>query len=125
MVMKFIDGPSLRQQLKTQEKLSWDEAKKVLEDIATALGYLYINNMCHRDIKPDNIIFDKEARNWVLVDFGIAKSLQDNIRLTMTMAGQDSGTWDYMPPEQLDGKVVDIRCDIYALGTVIWEALIG
>ena len=45
--------------------------------------------------------------------------------LTMTMAGQDSGTWDYMPPEQLDGKAVDIRCDIYALGTVIWESLIG
>lgn len=125
MVMKFIDGQSLRQQLKTKGQLSWNEAKAVLDDVATALGYLYINNFCHRDIKPDNIIFDTETKKWILVDFGIAKSLQDNITLTMTIAGQDSGTWDYMSPEQLDGKSVDIRCDIYALGTVIWESLIG
>lgn len=125
MVMKFIDGQSLRQKIKVQGHLSWQEASKVLKDIAGALDYLYENNFCHRDIKPDNIIFDTASDSWILVDFGIAKSLQDNIMLTMTMAGQDSGTWDYMPPEQLDGKAVDIRCDIYALGTVIWESLIG
>ena len=125
MVMKFIEGQSLRQKIKAQGRLGWEEAAKVLEDVADALNYLYENNFCHRDIKPDNIIFDTETGHWILVDFGIAKSLQDNIMLTMTMAGQDSGTWDYMPPEQLDGKAVDIRCDIYALGTVVWEALIG
>lgn len=125
MVMKFIDGPSLRQQLDTKGKLPWDEAKKLLTDIAAALGYLFINNFCHRDIKPDNIIFDTKSQKWILVDFGIAKSLHGNIMLTMTMIGQDSGTWDYMSPEQLEGNAADIRSDIYALGTVIWEALIG
>ena len=125
MVMKYIDGQSLRQKLKVQGKFSWDEASLVLNNIASALDYLYQNNFCHRDIKPDNIIFDTQSEQWILVDFGIAKSLQDNLMLTMTMAGQDSGTWDYMPPEQLEGRAVDIRCDIYALGTVIWEILIG
>ncbi len=125
MVMKFIDGQSLRQRLNTRGKLSWEEAAQLLEDVATALEYLRSHRICHRDIKPDNIIFDSETHHWVLVDFGIAKSLQDNWRMTMTMAGRDSGTWDYMPPEQLEGKAVDIRCDIYALGTVVWEALIG
>lgn len=125
MVMKFLDGQSLRQRLKTGGKLAWDEAARLLEDVATALDYLYRNRFCHRDIKPDNIIFDTESGHWILVDFGIARSLQDNWKMTMTMAGKDSGTWDYMPPEQLEGKAVDIRCDIYALGTVVWEALIG
>jgi serine/threonine protein kinase len=125
MVMKYVSGQSLRQRLKSQGKLSWKEASQVLDDVASALQYLYENNFCHRDIKPDNIIFDQDLNRWVLVDFGIAKSMQDNIMMTMTLVGQDSGTWDYMPPEQLEGKAVDIRCDIYALGTVIWESLIG
>lgn len=125
MVMKYIDGQSIRRKLKVQGSFSWEEASQVLEHISSALDYLYLNNFCHRDIKPDNIIYDTASGQWVLVDFGIAKSLQDNIMLTMTMAGHDSGTWDYMPPEQLSGRSVDIRCDIYALGTVIWEILIG
>lgn len=125
MAMKFIDGQSLRQKIKAQGHLSWEEASKVLKDILEALNYLCEKKFCHRDIKPDNIIYDTKSQKWILVDFGIAKSMQESIMLTMTMAGQDSGTWDYMPPEQLDGKAVDIRCDIYALGTVIWESLIG
>ena len=113
MAMKFIDGQSLRQKIKAQGRLSWEEASKVLKDILEALNYLCEKKFCHRDIKPDNIIFDTKSQKWILVDFGIAKSMHESIMLTMTMAGQDSGTWDYMPPEQLDGKAVDIRCDIY------------
>ena len=125
MVMKFIAGQSLRQKLDTQGKFSWNETFAMLNDVGGALQYLFEKNFCHRDIKPANIVFDTETKHWVLVDFGIAKTLQDNIMATMTMAGGDSGTWDYMPPEQLEGRSVDIRCDIYALGTVAWEALIG
>ena len=125
MVMKYIAGQTLRQKIDTQGKISWGEAVVLLDDIGGALQYLFENHFCHRDVKPANIVFDTETGHWILVDFGIAKSEQNNIMATMTMAGQDSGTWDYMPPEQLEGKVVDIRCDIYALGTVVWEALIG
>lgn len=125
MVMKYIAGQTLRQKIDTQGKISWGEAVVLLDDIGGALQYLFENHFCHRDVKPANIVFDTDTKHWILVDFGIAKSEQNNIMATMTMAGQDSGTWDYMPPEQLEGKVVDIRCDIYALGTVVWEALIG
>ena len=125
MVMKYIAGQSLRQKIDTQGKFSWSDTVDLLDDIAGALQYLFEKDFCHRDIKPANIVFDTDTKHWILVDFGIAKSMQNNIMATMTLAGQGSGTWDYMPPEQLEGKVVDIRCDIYALGTVAWEALIG
>lgn len=126
MVMSYIAGQNLRQLMKSKGKLAWSEVLDLTNDMISALEYLDEKKICHRDIKPDNIIRDPNSQKWILVDFGIAKSAQQNILATMTMAGQDSGTWDYMAPEQLDGKsVVDIRCDIYALGTVVWEALIG
>lgn len=126
MVMSYIAGQNLRQLIKSKGKLAWAEVLALTNDMLSALEYLDEKKICHRDIKPDNIIRDPNSQKWILVDFGIAKSAQQNILATMTLAGQDSGTWDYMAPEQLDGKsVIDIRCDIYALGTVVWEALIG
>lgn len=125
LMMKFIPGQSLRQLLTARGKLPWKEVCRVLEDMLSALNCLHEHDLCHRDIKPDNIIYDEECGRWVLVDFGIAKSVNLARLATYTVVSQDSGTWDYMAPEQLMGRSVDIRCDIYSLGKVIWELLIG
>lgn len=125
LMMKFIPGQSLRQLLTARGALPWKEVCRVLEDMLSALNCLHEHELCHRDIKPDNIIYDEECGRWVLVDFGIAKSVNLARLATYTVVSQDSGTWDYMAPEQLMGRSVDIRCDIYSLGKVIWELLIG
>ena len=125
LAMEYISGQSLRQRIKTEQTIRWPEVRVILGDLIKALEYLHSKHLCHRDIKPDNIIFDPQKQRWVLVDFGIAKSLLANPRLTLTLAGQDPGSWDYMSPEQLDGHPVDSRTDIYSLGKTAWEALIG
>lgn len=125
LMMKFISGQSLRQLMNARGKLTWDEVRTVLRDMLSALNCLHEKSLCHRDIKPDNIIYDNETNHWILVDFGIAKSVNLAKLATYTMMSQDAGTWDYMAPEQLAGRDVDIRCDIYSLGKVAWELLMG
>lgn len=125
LAMDFITGQSLRQRIKANGVIPWSDVRKLLGDVVEALDYLHRQHLCHRDIKPDNIIFDPRRKRWVLVDFGIAKAVSANPRLTVTLAAQGPGSWDYMSPEQLDGKPVDTRTDIYSLGKTAWEALIG
>jgi len=125
LAMEFVSGASLRATLKQKNKESWKDVHILLENVLQALNYLHSKNLCHRDIKPDNLIYDIQAATWKLVDFGIAKELVDNLRLTMTMVESNPGAWDYMSPEQSRGKHLDIRSDIYSLGLTAWEALIG
>ncbi len=125
LAMEYLSGDSLRAILKKQTKARWQDVLPLLNDVLHALDYLHTENLCHRDIKPDNLIFDPQAGVWKLVDFGIAKELIDNLRLTMTMAEANPGAWDYMSPEQSRGQRLDIRSDIYSLGLTAWEALIG
>jgi predicted Ser/Thr protein kinase len=126
LAMEYIQGESLRQRLNAVKRLPWREVRKLLGDVVDALAYLADRRICHRDIKPANLIFDPAKGRWVLVDFGIAKALMHNPRLTLTLAGQEPGSWDYMSPEQLDGTTeVDCRTDIYSLGKTAWEALVG
>jgi hypothetical protein len=123
--MEFIPGQTLRQRLQGGARLSWAEVRKLLGDLTQTLEYLHERKLCHRDIKPDNLIFNSKKNRWVLVDFGIAKSLRDDLRITVTQSAQGPGSWDYMSPEQLSAQPVDCRTDIYSLGKTAWEALIG
>ena len=125
LAMEYVSGQSLRQRITTAQTINWPEVRALLDNIVEALEYLHARHLCHRDIKPDNIIFDPIKLRWVLVDFGIAKSMLANLRLTLTLAAQDPGSWDYMSPEQLNGQQVDSRTDIYSLGKTAWESLIG
>lgn len=125
LAMEFIPGQSLRAKLSQGASMPWAEVSRMLEDVLSALDHLYAANLCHRDIKPDNLIHDPRTNSWKLVDFGIAKALVENLRLTLTLAETNPGAWDYMSPEQLSGQPVDIRSDIYSLGKTAWEALIG
>ena len=125
LAMEFIPGQSLRAKLSQGGSMTWADVSRMLQNVLSALGHLYAANLCHRDIKPDNLIHDPRTDSWKLVDFGIAKALVENLRLTLTLAETNPGAWDYMSPEQLSGQAVDIRSDIYSLGKTAWEALIG
>ena len=122
LAMVYVKGQTLRQRLEGG-RMPWDEVKILLENILKALVYIASKGICHRDIKPENIIYDDDRKKWVLVDFGIAKSSMAQ-EVLKTLEAND-GTWDYMSPEQKSGKQVDIRSDIYSLGKVAWEALLG
>ncbi|MDJ0767005.1 MAG: protein kinase [Myxococcota bacterium] len=120
-VMKFLRGESLSEHLEKCGKLPPDEIRKILIQTAGALGYAHKNEIVHRDIKPDNIMFD-ESRNAILTDFGIAKAATGT-RLTGT--GMSIGTPHYMSPEQARAQTLDGRSDIYSLGVVAYQCLAG
>lgn len=129
LVMEYVEGDTLEQILKSRGHLPWKEVHKLLSDIGHALEYIHEKEICHRDIKPANIIFDRPNQRWVLVDFGISHDeIHYKTFLTKTIEeahGSTEGTFVYTSPEQRDGKKVDIRTDIYSLGVVAWETLIG
>jgi serine/threonine-protein kinase len=123
-VMPYVEGESLRARLKRETQLPIADALRITNEIATGLGYAHRHGVVHRDIKPDNVLFqDGQA---VLADFGISLPKTDNHSSTrLTQAGVSLGTPAYMSPEQVTGQEVDRRSDIYALGAVAYEMLAG
>jgi serine/threonine-protein kinase PpkA len=113
---------SLKNQLKNQNKMAPDYALYIIGCIAEALTYAHSRGIIHRDVKPDNILF-RANQTPVLVDFGIAKNMDSNTKLTKTNAS--IGTPHYMSPEQCKGLSLDGRSDIYSLGVVLYEMLTG
>src|SRR5919108_3426936 len=120
-VMKFLRGGALSTVLAERRKLRPPESSRLLIEGGSALGYAAQRGIVHRDIKPDNIMFD-EFGQCVLTDFGIAKAASGQ-RLTGT--GMSIGTPHYMSPEQARAQSIDGRSDIYSLGVVAYQALTG
>jgi Tol biopolymer transport system component len=122
-VMPYVQGESLRHRLHREKQLPVPDAVRIAADIAAALDYAHRHGVVHRDIKPDNVLF-QDGRALV-ADFGVALArTNDGVRLTR--AGLTVGTPQYMSPEQASGEYdVDPRSDIYALGTVVYEMLTG
>jgi serine/threonine protein kinase len=120
-VMKFLRGGSLSTVLGERKKLTPPEIRRLLLEAGSALGYAAQRGIVHRDIKPDNIMFD-EFGQCVLTDFGIAKAASGQ-RLTGT--GMSIGTPHYMSPEQARAQAIDGRSDIYSLGVVAYQCLTG
>ncbi len=118
MVMRYISGGTLRERI---EQLSLAQGLRVIIDIAGALEYAHVQGFLHRDVKPQNILFDADRA--LLVDFGIARATDSRTQLTRT--GATLGTADYMSPEQISGANLDARCDVYSLGVVLYEMLAG
>ena len=124
IVMDYVPGGSVRDQLKKQPFLPLTESLRIVTEMASALEAAFQHGMVHRDIKPDNIMFaaDGTAK---LADLGIAKSLEEQDTM-LTMAASVFGTPAYMSPEQAkDSGKVDCRADIYSLGIVFYEMLSG
>src|SRR6476661_3874572 len=120
-VMKFLRGGSLSTVLQERKKLTPPEIRRLLVEAGSALGYAAQRGIVHRDIKPDNIMFD-EFGQCLLTDFGIAKAASGG-RLTGT--GMSIGTPHYMSPEQARAQPIDGRSDLYSLGVVAYQSLTG
>ncbi len=120
IVMEFADGMPLDEFVATAGRLPFDQALDIVQQIAEALNYAHAAGIVHRDIKPANIIVSAEGRIKI-ADFGIAK-----IALTeATLPGQIMGTPAYMSPEQINGKAVDGRSDLFSLGVIAYWLLTG
>jgi eukaryotic-like serine/threonine-protein kinase len=123
LAMEFVDGESLRARLRRKGRLPEKEALAITRGVAAGLAHAHSHSFIHRDIKPDNVLLGSDGSVKV-VDLGLAKSLEDDQRLTKT--GIALGTPHYISPEQARGqKEVDHRCDIYSLGATLYLLLTG
>jgi serine/threonine-protein kinase len=123
-VMEFIDGPPLRSVVKTHAPLDVDVVQAIIFQVGSALAYAHrsAGGVIHRDVKPANIMVDKEGDAFV-TDFGISKMSESQSGLTQT--GATIGTPEYMSPEQCRGDALSGSSDQYALGIVAYEMLVG
>jgi tRNA A-37 threonylcarbamoyl transferase component Bud32 len=121
IVFEYVEGETLKQRINRDGALAPQEAIAYAIEIARGLSMAHARNMVHRDIKPQNILIDAEGRA-KLTDFGISRQLEQD---GMTATGRVLGTTDYVAPEQAMGRKVDPRTDIYSLGVVLYEMLVG
>lgn len=125
IVMEYVEGipgrGDLKLVLRNKDKLSFEEAGQILNQIGSALQSAHSQNFVHRDVKPANILINKQGQA-KLTDFGLLKDLQQEFN--MTALGTSIGTPTYMSPEQIEGKATP-QSDIYSLGVVIYELLAG
>ncbi len=126
-VMPFVEGDSLRDRLRREHRLPVDVALTIVREIADALAYAHSHGVIHRDIKPENILLS--AGHALVSDFGIARAISKSGGEkweTLTSSGVVVGTPAYMSPEQAAGDMtIDGRSDIYSLGCVLYEMLVG
>ncbi|MCX6159178.1 MAG: protein kinase [Ignavibacteriae bacterium] len=122
LIMEYVEGLPLDDYLKQSNTKDEYIATNIFIQILNGFDYAHNKGIVHRDIKPANIILSNEAVPKIL-DFGIAKIVQGDIRLTKT--GMKMGSVLYMSPEQILGKDVDFRSDIYSLGITLYELLVG
>ena len=123
IVMELVKGHTLRQVLQSDAEISQDEAVQIVAEILEALEYSHNEGIIHRDIKPGNIMITESGKVKVM-DFGIARAL-DDIGATMTNTWSVVGTAQYLSPEQATGDSADARSDIYSVGCLMYELLVG
>jgi len=121
IVFEYVKGETLKQRIARVGALDAQEAIAYAIEIARGLTVAHARQMVHRDIKPQNVLIDDEGRA-KLTDFGISRQLEQD---GMTATGRVLGTTDYVAPEQAMGRGVDPRSDIYSLGVVLYEMLVG
>ncbi|MBI5783099.1 MAG: protein kinase [Gammaproteobacteria bacterium] len=120
ITMEFVDGESLRAYLKRAGKLSPERVIDLARQIAAGLGEAHAQGVVHRDLKPENVMLGRDGLV-KLLDFGIARAVGSDTATARTIMG----TPEYMAPEQSQGKAVDQRVDLYALGLILYESLTG
>ncbi len=123
-VMPYIEGESLRGRLERERQLPIDDAIRIAQQSAAALEYAHAEGVIHRDIKPENILLHRG--DVMVADFGIALAVNEAGGSRLTETGLSIGTPQYMSPEQASGdQHIDARTDIYSLGCVFYEMLVG
>jgi serine/threonine-protein kinase len=126
LVTEYVEGPTLRQVIEREGRLPPARAASIAGQLSFALHAVHAAGVVHRDLKPDNVVMRKKQGGDFpkLIDFGLAKlGLPRHQRLTR--AGALFGTPQYMAPEQVAGRDVDARADVYALGCVLYQMLVG
>lgn len=122
LVMQLINGETLEDRLRRVGKLSVAEAVRVGMQAAAGLASAHAIKLIHRDIKPANILLDQADDKVKLTDFGLARAVED---MKLTRTGFVAGTPLYMAPEQARGDEIDLRSDLFSLGSVMYESLAG
>ncbi|WP_317852356.1 protein kinase domain-containing protein [Paraclostridium sp. AKS81] len=122
IVMELIEGQNLKDIIKNEGTLDEYTALDIAKQIAKALGAAHRKGIIHRDIKPHNILISNEGRLVKVADFGIAKAVSSS---TITSTGSVIGSVHYFSPEQAKGKFVSNTTDLYSLGIVLYEMIIG
>jgi serine/threonine-protein kinase len=126
IAMELVQGRSLHDVIRQEGRIAPSRTVHLLRQVASALAQAHRQHIVHRDLKPQNLMVtrDSEGRETVkLLDFGIAKTFDENTELTAT--GLTLGTPQYMAPEQVMGGAIDHRTDLYALGVILYQMLIG
>ncbi|WP_164103130.1 serine/threonine-protein kinase [Candidatus Laterigemmans baculatus] len=121
---EYVDGLNLRQQLDRSGPLSVEQAVVVMRSVAEALSAASAEGIVHRDIKPENVMINSRGEVKV-ADFGLARVIQGEPEHQLTQVGMTMGTPLYMSPEQVQGRDVDVRSDLYSLGVMMYHLLVG
>jgi serine/threonine-protein kinase len=122
IAMRYVEGTDLKRLLRDEDALPTGRALAIVAQAAAALDAAHARKLVHRDVKPSNILI-ADGDQVYLADFGLTKKSSDRTALSRT--GRFLGTIDYVAPEQIEGKAVDARADVYALGCVLHECLTG
>ena len=124
LVMRLIRGPTLHT-YEAENRFTPQSARKIIEPLASALDYAHARQIIHRDLKPGNVLLEPEipgGNHVYLTDFGLSKTSGTSV---LTIAGKSLGTPQYMSPEQVLDYPLDKRSDVYALGVLTYQLLLG
>jgi hypothetical protein len=122
IAMRYVEGCDLKTLIGRDKRLSTGRTLYILEQVASALDTAHDHDLIHRDVKPANILIAEPSEMVYLADFGVVKHTASR---GLTKTGFFIGTVDYAAPEQIEGLPVDARTDVYALGCVLYECLVG
>jgi serine/threonine protein kinase len=128
LVMEYVRGPTLKARLAQRGRIPVREAVTIAWRLCWALEAVHECGLVHRDLKPDNVILSPDAELGEvpkLIDFGLAKRSGAKNTAELSRNGQILGTPEYMPPEQVSGKSLDARTDVYALGCMLYQMITG
>jgi len=127
IVMQYVEGPTLAEWMEQHKRASEREARRIIGEVAAALAAAHARQLVHRDVKPSNVLVEHETGRAYVVDFGVSAALatagEETTRLTAT--GTVAGTPIYMSPEQALGEAVTPKSDVYSLGVLAYELLVG